>query len=364
MRSYMDWQVRLVPELVETMRRRHRILRSIAGAQLIGRRALAASLEMTERVLRAETDLLKENGLIAVDAAGMRLTGEGERLLREMSPHLTELYGFGGLAERLRSRFGLREAVVVPGDADGDPAVKREMGRAFADLLAREARKGDVIAVAGGSTMAEAAKALKPASVFRDTTFVPTRGGLDEHLDLQANTVAADMARNTGGRYRLLHVPGTLSEEAWRTLLADPGVAEVVGLIRSARIVAHGIGDAIVMAERRKSGRDVIGLLKERRACGEAFGYYFNGRGEVVHRIFTVGLQLGDVAGQDKLVIGLAGGRSKGAAIAAFLSFGCEHVIITDEAAAAAALEAAGPEPDPGASRDAEADRAAVSGRW
>jgi central glycolytic genes regulator len=342
MHSILDWQSRLVPELMDAMRRRHRILRSIADAQLIGRRALAASLGMTERVLRSETDALKENGLLTVDTAGMRLTEEGERLLEQMAPHLSELYGLSGLADELRSRFRLREAVVVPGNADEDPAVKRDMGRAFAVLLAREAREGDVIAVAGGSTMAEAAKVLKPSPAFGRVLFVPTRGGLDDNLDLQANMVAADMARHTGGQYRLLHVPVILSEEARVSLLRDPGVAELVEAIRGARIVVHGIGDAIVMAERRKSGQDIMELLRARQACGEAFGYYFNGQGEVVHRMFTVGLQLEDITGKDKLVIGLAGGRSKGRAIAAFLSYGYEHVLITDEAAASAALEAAG----------------------
>ncbi len=46
-------------------------------------------------------------------------------------------------------------------------------------------------------------------------------------------------------------------------------------MIRKARIVVHGIGDAIVMARRRKVDEGTIQELIADGALAEAFGYYF-----------------------------------------------------------------------------------------
>src|SRR5690606_20353212 len=140
-------------------------------------------------------------------------------------------------------------------------------------------------------------------------------------VELQANTIASTMAKKTGGQYRLLHVPDHLGEEAYQSLMQDPNIREVVDVIRKARIVVHGIGDAIVMARRRKvDGQTIEGLLTE-GALAESFGYYFDRFGQVVHKMPTVGLRLEDIQ-QTELVIAVAGGRSKGEAIASVMRFG------------------------------------------
>lgn len=181
--------------------------------------------------------------------------------------------------------------------------------------------------------MAEVANHLLASGNMKNSCFVPARGGLGESMEFQANTIASNMAKKTGAQYRLLHVPDHLNEEAYQSLMKDPNIQERMQVIRESRIVVHGIGDAMVMARRRKVEQETIKNLQKDGALAEAFGYYFNKDGEVVHKMSTVGLRLEDIQNTE-IVIGIAGGKSKGEAIASVLKFGHQDVLVTDEAAA------------------------------
>ena len=49
------------------------------------------------------------------------------------------------------------------------------------------------------------------------------------------------------------------------------------------------------MADDEKHHIEIYQKLKRWTAVGEAFGYYFNEQGEVVHKVKTVGIQLDDL---------------------------------------------------------------------
>lgn len=333
MKKIIELQQQLVPDAVDLLKRRYTILRQMMSMGIVGRRTLASTLDMTERVLRADVDFLKVQGLIVVETAGMKLSTSGMRLLEEMDPYISDLFGLSDMEERIGQVFGIRKVIIVPGDSDTSPLAKKELGRAGAMALRKYVAQGEVIAVTGGSTMAEVAQHLTASSKFKGSWFVPARGGLGESLELQANTVASTMAKQTGSQYRLLHVPDDLSEEAYLSLIHEPNVKEILEVIRQARIVVHGIGEAIVMANRRGVSPLTQEALIHDGALAEAFGFYFDHQGQVVHHMPTVGLRLEDIANMD-LVIAVAGGRSKGVAIASLLRSGYEDVLVTDESAA------------------------------
>jgi len=329
----MELQQQLMPEGIDILKKRYTILRRVAASGTVGRRTLASLLDMSERVLRAEADFLKAQGLLTIDAAGMKISDSGRKLLEDMEPFVSDLFGLSVLEEKLRQTFSLRSVVIVPGDSDVSPLVKKELGRAGATALRKFAMKGDVIAVTGGSTMAEVAEHLTASPNFKECLFVPARGGLGESMELQAGTIASTMAKQTGCQYRLLHVPDHLSEDAYQSLIQDPNVREIVDLIRKARIVVHAIGDAMEMARRRKLDEETRTRLQRNGALAEAFGYYFDRSGNVVHKMPTVGLRIEELHQMDT-VIAVSGGRSKGQAIASVLLCGYEDVLVTDEAAA------------------------------
>jgi central glycolytic genes regulator len=141
------------------------------------------------------------------------------------------------------------------------------------------------------------------------------------------------MAKRVGAGYRLLHVPDLLGKEAYESLVHDPNIQDIVDMIRQARIVVHGVGDAMEMARRRKLEPSMVEEIRREGALAESFGYYFNEDGVVVHKMLTLGLRLEDIM-QTETVIGIAGGKSKARAIHAVLRFGQEDILVTDEAAA------------------------------
>lgn len=336
MRNLLEIQEQLLPDLMDTLKRRYSILYQIKLSGMVGRRTLASSLSMTERVLRAETDLLKAQGLIEIETLGMRISGLGVRLLEDLEPVMNELFGLVELEEKIRQAYGLRKVVIIPGDSESSSEVKRELGRAGARTLLSFVENGDTIAVTGGSTLAEVAEqmsALPNGESLTGTWFVPARGGLGESMEIQANTIASKMAKRVGAEYRLLHVPDLLSEDAYQSLVQDQHIQEIVDVIRRCRVIIHGIGDAMEMARRRKLDDSSIQGLQADGAIAESFGYYFSENGEVVHKMLTLGLRLEDIM-RTETIIGIAGGQGKGKAIHAVLKFGHENILVTDEAAA------------------------------
>jgi len=330
--SLFHLQQKLIPELFETMRKRLDILQKIELYQPVGRRSLARMLNQTERILRAEVESLKDQGLIDIQPNGMSLTQEGKQIIHRLYPFMLSLNGLNEMEERLAHALRIKKAYIVMGDAKQDPQVKNEIGRVAAHYLINNKIEHDRIAVTGGSTLAAMAAMMYSEQSHPDLMLLPARGGLGELVDTQANSIAAQLAMKLGGNYLLLQVPDHLSEEAYQSLIEEPYIHERVKQIRSARMIFHGIGNAVTMAKQRGASDEVLNLLFERKAVSEAFGAYFDEDGKLVYQMPTIGLRLEDLT--DKICIALAGGSNKATAIRSLAKTGLFQVLITDEGAA------------------------------
>jgi central glycolytic genes regulator len=337
MQSLIDAQKKLLPDLIEVMQKRYRILQYIRLMQPIGRRVLSNSLGMSERVLRSEVQFLKEQNLLTMSSAGKTVTSEGNELLHVLEDVMKEVLGLKDLERKLKHILHIEDVMIVAGDSDLSPWVKKEMGRACVACMKERLTNNSIVAVTGGTTLAAVAEMMTPDSKQSDILFVPARGGLGENVENQANTICAKMAEKATGNYRLLHVPDYLSNEAYQSIIEEPAIKEVLQLIKSSSMVVHGIGDAITMAERRKTTKEDMEKIKKAHAVAEAFGYYFNQEGEVVHKVQTIGIQLEDVK-HVKHVIAVAGGASKAKAIKAYMKQAPHSILITDEGAARALI--------------------------
>ncbi|MEH7128213.1 MULTISPECIES: sugar-binding transcriptional regulator [Neobacillus] len=339
MQSLIDIQKRLLPDLLQVLQKRYSILRYIGFMQPVGRRSLAVSLGYTERVLRGEVDFLKEQNLIYTNNVGMSLTTEGKNLLEDLEGFMRELKGIDVMELELKHKLGIKKVIIVPGDSDESLMVKGELGKASAVCMKKLLSGKNIIAVTGGSTMAAVAERLSPELTQKDLLFVPARGGVGEDVQNQANTICSIMSRNTHSKHRVFYVPDQVSTDIYESLIKEPDIHEVLKLIKSASMVLHGIGDAITMAERRKSNPEILNMLESSKAVGEAFGYYFNEQGEIVHKVLTIGLQLENLVGIPN-VIAVAGGNSKAKAIKAYLKQApASTILITDEGAARSLLK-------------------------
>lgn len=333
MQKLIKLQEKLVPELIVVMERRYNILRSIFLSQPVGRRVLSAKVGLGERLTRSDTDFLREQKLVHTDQAGMWVTPEGEAMIRELELFLRMARGLTVLEEQLAAKLKISRVMIVPGDSTADETVKKQLGQVAATYLRQNLAADSVIAVTGGSTLLELAEAMPVSGAFDKVLVVPTRGGLGEQVELQANIIAAKLATRLGGSYRLLHVPDNLSWEALEVLSQDPGVREVLEDIFRADIVVHGIGTALGMAGQRGLSQTETARLLEKGAVSEAMGSYFDAGGKEVDMVGSLGLTYHNLQQVSK-VIAVAGGSGKAEAIKSVVSNRHGQVLITDEGAA------------------------------
>ncbi|HIF1187168.1 TPA: sugar-binding domain-containing protein, partial [Enterococcus faecium] len=186
----------VAPDIIEVLQERYKILRNIYWMQPIGRRSLSESMGITERVLRTETDLLKNLNLIDTSKSGMTLTTKGEEVYQSLENFMDQLLGTHQTEQQLAEYFGNQRCIVVSGNSEEQTKVADAFGEALSEALDRLLPEGEnIIAVMGGTTMAVVAEQLSNLeNKKRHNLFVPARGGIGEAITVQANSVSARMA--------------------------------------------------------------------------------------------------------------------------------------------------------------------------
>ncbi|WP_071130996.1 sugar-binding transcriptional regulator [Enterococcus timonensis] len=339
-----EWKLfeMIAPELTRTVLERYTILRNLYWMQPVGRRLLAEKIGVTERSLRTDTDSLRQHGLLTVTKSGMQLTDAGTKVFHGLENLMDTIAGRNQMEQRLEKFFNIQQCVIVAGNCDTEKKVLAEFGKMVGQLLDNHLpHKDNVIAVMGGTTMASVAENLPALEHDRHNIFVPARGGIGELVNIQANAISSVMAQKSGGSYRALYVPEQVSPETAESLTKEPTIQSVLQLIDQSDAVIYSIGKAMHMAARRKMQAQELSMLKAKNAVAESFGYFFNEQGEVVYKIPRLGLQLEDIQ-RIPLVIAVAGGKSKGKAVKAYMKNAPHHTrLVTDVACATEILRGA-----------------------
>ncbi len=329
MKKLFKIQEKIVPEIVETAQIRYNILRSIYYHQPIGRRALAHMLNLSERKIRNVLEFFEKNYFIRITPAGTQITRTGEEFLVELDDYIKELRDIKNLEKKLEKILGLKKVKLVNG-AVPETDRKVEIGRLAAQLLQEEIKSGDILAVTGGTTLSKVAARMDSRQEPNDVVVIPGRGGLGEDVEIQANTIAAEIAQKLGGRYHLLHVPDNIAEENFSRICHEPSIQKTLHILNKANILIHGVGSAEDMAVRRGLSREEIDFLLTEGAVSEAFGFYFDSSGKIVYSTASVGLTLEDLKDIEKVIV-VAGGENKAEAIIAAVSSQYQDILITDE---------------------------------
>lgn len=325
----------LVPDVLKILRQRYLVLEQISLNAPVGRRNVAQQMGLSERNVRTETEYLKKLGLIEIKSFGMFLTEKGKKTLQDAAPLIDRLFNAGETEMKLARKLGIERTIIVPGDADLQDRVYQEMGEALSSALDLLLPLGSsIITVLGGQALANSAKYL-PSSLgnARQLEFVPGRGALGENVTTQSNTIVQEMAAKTHGTYKVLYLPEQVSAAAYRSLIREPSISDVLQDISQSDAVIHGIGLAQDMAKRR--GYDSIKLseLREKKAVTECFGCFFDGQGKIVDRITQVGLQFENLK-KIPHIFAFACGSRKADAIKAYMPNAPRQTwLITDEGA-------------------------------
>lgn len=330
----LKFQQKIVPELMSLLEKRYNILRTIYYNQPIGRRILSNTLQIGERVVRTEVEFLRNQSLIEVNLTGMTVTSEGEQIIDKLKDFIHEFRGLSDVEEKLKKTLMLKNIIVVPGDFADDITVLNELGRTAANYIRLLIEEKNIIAVTGGSTIKAIIDSMPKLNNVKDLLVLPARGGMGKDVEKQANTLTANLANKLNAAYKLLHIPENLRDEKLiHIMLSEKSIKEVIDSLYKADILIYGIGIASEMAARRGLSEEEITVLMENGAVGEAFGYYFNKNGEIIHSSPTIGFKKEDIQRIPSL-IAVAGGKNKAQAIISTLVNNSHCTLITDEGAA------------------------------
>ncbi len=330
--DYFALMQKVAPDLAEQIGHRALVLERVDALQPVGRRMLASRLNLPEREVRSIAATLKDNGLIALGAAGMELTPAAADILPAARRFSRELRGLTTLETALGKLLEVPRVYIASGNADHDPHVLHEVGRLAASKLRSFLKSGSTLAVTGGQTMLELAHTLSHGTAM-NVMVVPARGGIGRELETQANTVAAEIAARLGGHHRLMHLPDDVDDAAMTQLRRLSEVTETLELLQRADVVLYGIGRADDMGQKRQLPSELLNAVMQKGAKAEAYGCYFNRDGDVVYSASSVSRDLGKLK-PDCAMIAVAAGARKAEAIRAVMNSRPHSMLVTDEGAA------------------------------
>lgn len=250
------------------------------------------------------------------------------------------------LEERLESRFGLREAIVV--DAVGDESdVLKDLGAAAAFYVETTLKPGGVVGISSwSSTLLAMVDAMHPPMRTGGTKVVQILGGVGSPMaEKHATRLTQRLAQLVGGQAVLLPAPGVVATaEIRRVLLKDPYIKESLAALDQVEVALVGIGDLEPSKLLASSGNAFspkeLEVLQKQGAVGDICLRFFDEKGKTVKSAMderVIGMTLAQLAKVQRTVA-LAAGKRKVNAIRGALTGKLVSVLVTDRPTAEAVL--------------------------
>ncbi|MEX6506804.1 sugar-binding transcriptional regulator [Jiella sp. M17.18] len=217
------------------------------------------------------------------------------------------------LATSLRDRFGLADALVVPGPVYSQAAVALAAARYVPDLVER----GDIVGIAWGQTIFAMAEKMLPRAV-PDLTVVQMVGSMPTPYIFTAESCSTNVALKLSGRAVNLYAPAALSSpEAAAVMRAEPLIRRHFELLARMRKAIFAVGSMSPDSHVVESGiatLDDLEAYAARGAVGVVCGRFIDAAGR-------------HVAGPiDERMIGITPDRLSGLSAGVLVSSGHERV--------------------------------------
>lgn len=252
----------------------------------------------------------------------------------------------GDLALELATTFGLKKAVVVAGDPG--PAAHDAVAKAAADYVNSQLLNGMRLGMSWGRMLSAAIDNL-PAGTVSGLDISLLHGGMGRGgVGIQGHELARHLASlHPHSRVHYLHAPVLVdSPDIKAAMLRDGSIRAALDSAASSQVALVGIGTlddtAPLIRDHHISPRDRKRLL-DAGAVGDMSTRFFDAAGEPVHvlddRLIAIEWEQLEAI---PLVIGMAAGLEKRAAILGAVRAGCLDVLVTDESSARSVIKAAG----------------------
>jgi DNA-binding transcriptional regulator LsrR (DeoR family) len=248
------------------------------------------------------------------------------------------------LEAKLAAKFKLKRVVVVPTPMQAD--VRALVGAAAGQYISQNLKAGAALGITWGGTINMAAQNLRRRS-GQNNKVVLLCGGLAESTSINPYDNAAMMARALDASCSYITAPmftateklrdDLVSSEPVRSVLAmvpklDMALLSAIDLTRHSKALEYGVISKNTWESLRHAG-----------AVGDICGHYLSADGKpIAHDLCkrVINPSLKDLRSIPDLVLA-AGGKEKAPIVAAGISAGLCHVLITDETAGACLLDSA-----------------------
>jgi lsr operon transcriptional repressor len=247
----------------------------------------------------------------------------------------------------LRSRYGLKDAVIAPTSSADPDVLRRAFAMAGAAYLERKlaAMKKGILGIGWGNTTAYLADYFEPHSVTGKIEIVSLIGNLMMNVSMNPYIMAEKMARKLDASFYNIWAPAIAqTKERAEVFKSEPWIREVLDIGARADIIMISIGEAAKTASLFRMGylstTDLQRLIGK-GAVGDILCRYFDAQGQIIDDEVhdrVIGIPMEVFADERKLIIGVGGGSAKVDAIRAALVKKYINVLITDEGTAAELL--------------------------
>ncbi len=290
---------------------------------------------------QSQVDIARSVGLDASTVSRYLKRARDEGIVRVEIQRPRSLHG--DLALALAQRFNLKRAVVVAGSPG--PAAFQSVARAAADYVNSQLVNGMRLGLSWGRMLSAAIHMLPPGTVS-DLDVSLLHGGVGS---AGAGIQGVELARHIASlhphsRVHYLHAPVLVdSPDIKDAMLRDGSIRAALESATSRDMALVGIGTldetAPLVHYGHISPRDRRRLL-DAGAVGDMCTRFFTPEGDPVHVLDDrlVAIEWDDMK-RIPLVVAMAAGLDKSAAILGALRVGCIKVLVTDESTARAVLK-------------------------
>lgn len=245
-----------------------------------------------------------------------------------------------GVEEKLKAKFGLKDAVVVPSPHTDAEGLRKSFAMAGALYLERRlGNAGDcILGVGWGNTTAYLADYFEPQSVEGKVNVVSLIGNLMLNVSMNPFLMGQKIAGKLDAPFYNIWAPAIAqTKERAEVFKSEPWIHDVLDIACRADINLISIGEVSRSASLFQmgylSGQDLTRLIGK-GAVGDILSRFFDSDGNIIEDEVhdrVIGIPLDVLRGEHKVCIGVAGGASKTEAIVAAMRQKYINVLITDE---------------------------------